>query len=106
MKINITDSVLAGNLGDGWMDEWKVAKALAQELTDDFESDIHDRYPDAEISVTITPERSSGYKCEPSIWIDGAGDEEFEMIEKITEILSDTARETWDRFCSEYTEED
>ena len=102
MKINVYDKVLAGNLGEGWADEWQAAKDLAQEIMDAYIADIEDGYPDAEISVTVTPERSSGYKSEPEVWIDGGDDNDFEIIENIRADLDGVARETWETFCSEY----
>jgi len=59
-EIYIADQVLAGNMGEGWIDEAGAANAYAAFLESEYLAMATARFPGAEIEVEIDVQNASG----------------------------------------------
>ncbi|WP_252178332.1 hypothetical protein [Endozoicomonas sp. 4G] len=99
--INITGTILSGNLGEGWSDQDEAAEAYAEFLSARYRAAAESSFPGAEISVEIEVEYNTE-GCSPDAIATGdAGTLEMARLEDMltndgawNEFLdSDAARE-------------
>lgn len=106
--ITITTQILAGNLGDGWADNYAAAKALARFTEKTWRDDLADLVGAGhEVVVDIDVERASGSSRDMEVNVDKADDfdAEYDLEKKAESMLTDESR-MWDLFCgSEDAEE-
>ena len=98
--ITIRDTILDGNLGDGWSDQYAAANALAQFeesiWCDDLQKFV-DRGHALEFEIDV--QRATGCGPELRIDIDDLDDEEneYQLIESVEAALTD-GNLVWQRF--------
>ncbi len=71
--INITETILAGNLGEGWSDRSEAADAYAEFLEAKYRETAERMFPDAEITVGIDVEHDAE-GCAPNAIVTGDAD--------------------------------
>ena len=80
MSIQITDSVLVGNMGDGWKDDFEAASAYASYLSAAYRAAAAERFPGADINVDVHVQNAYGWCRDVQVIGDGddVGIGEFE----------------------------
>jgi hypothetical protein len=91
--IEITDTLLAGNLGEGWSDRNEAADVYAEFVAKKYRETAWRMFPDAEISVDIRVEYDAE-GCAPDAIVTGDGDS-LEMA-RLEELLQNTS--VWSEF--------
>lgn len=72
MNIQITDKVLAGNMGEGWKDVADATRAYAAYLEAEYMALAKERFPGADIEVYVQVENNaSGWCGNPLVITDG-----------------------------------
>ena len=98
MKITVSRQMLSGNMGDGWNDD--AAQGYANFLEGRLEAEVKERYPEAEVEISIDVQNASGCSRELSVSVDPWDDERGCDIERdLEESLSCTEDKAWEDFC-------
>lgn len=85
MTITIRETILSGNMGDGWKDENAAAAAFAEFLT----TELQWAFPDAVVNIRVQ-RNTSGHT--PGVQVDGGN----EATESDAQAVSLRA---WNQFC-------
>jgi hypothetical protein len=94
MTIYINDTILAGNMGDGWNDQNAAADAYADFLTDAYRAAAHRRFPDQTIEVDVTVQyNTEGWRANVSVMSDDDAAETGEFERDLTD------GEYWSQWC-------
>jgi len=100
MKIRVNVNILAGNMGDGWADQYEAAVGYGYFLKPRIEEEILNKYPNANIDVSMDVDRESGCRRDTMIIVDGVDDDsEWDITHKLEEAVADIENEAWDDFC-------
>lgn len=70
-RITIRQTILDGNLGDGWADNYRAARAFSNRLEHEFRQEFG---LDADIKITVQ-RNTSGYAAPADIWSDDGDDD-------------------------------
>lgn len=98
--ITINETILSGNLGDGWNDNDETADAYAKFIEKIWNSDVQ-AFRDAGhmVNISVTAQkRTSGYNGDVSIDVETDDDEEYGEYpteDEVRRALSDT----WSKWC-------
>lgn len=100
--ITVRDTILDGNLGDGWNDAYAAACALKDYQSSIWTEDLQ-KFKDAghKINIDITVSRNTtGYTADTNVDIDDNDDEEgeYDLIQSVQGALTDS-NTIWERFC-------
>ncbi|WP_316348492.1 hypothetical protein [Desulfuromonas acetoxidans] len=111
MKITIIDTILSGNMGDGWKDQHDAANGYAEYAEKRLIELAKEIYSSADIEADIDVEYASGWKRELSVVADGGTtDECCEAERQLQDHLIYHYGEIWDEWCSgegsDYFDED
>ena len=111
MKITISDTILSGNMGDGWADQHDAAKGYAEYAAEKLADVVREKYPDAEVETEFRTQNASG--CGPELSVDVETDDldqKFEIENDLTDYLLNYYDRVWSAWCggdgSDYFEED
>jgi hypothetical protein len=69
-KITITDTVLTGNMGEGWTDVDAAASAYARYLESEYHAAAKRRFPGTEIDVSVRVQNATGWCGDPAVTTD------------------------------------
>ena len=101
MKITITDTILDGNLGDGWRDQYDAALAFAAFREGFIRGYVAGSYPGADLTVTIDVQRhTEGHTGGATVDVSDCESEEADRVERdLTEYLAAGSDAAWEAFC-------
>ena len=91
--ITITETILSGNLGEGWTDIDKAADVYAEFLASEYRAQAQSMFPGADIEVDVLVEHGAEGSA-PSAIVTGEGDS-LEMA-RLEDVLANLG--TWNRF--------
>ncbi|NCA72651.1 MAG: hypothetical protein EOM91_21865 [Sphingobacteriia bacterium] len=91
--INITETILSGNLGEGWADVDEAADVYADFLADEYRAEAERAFPDAEIEVDISVEHGVEGSAPNAIV---TGDADSLDMARLEDVLANLG--TWNRF--------
>jgi len=94
-KITVRDTILDGNLGDGWNDAYAAACALKDYQSSIWAEDLQ-QFVDAghDIDIDITVQRNTSGWCGDT-QIDA---DDYDLIQSVQGALTDS-NIVWERFC-------
>ena len=69
-KVTVRQTILDGNLGDGWTDNYRAARAYANVLASEYRAEFG---VDADIEITVQ-RNAGGYIAPADIWSDDGDD--------------------------------
>lgn len=100
MKIYVQTQILSGNLGDGWNDQNDAADALAAYTKKQWLADLAPVIAEGhEVEIDIDVQHNtSGCSRDVSVDVDGADDDRYDMVQRVTGLLTEENR-VWERFC-------
>ena len=102
LKITIYATILDGNLGDGWRDNYETAQALGAYTHDIWNEDLSafaEQY-EININIEIVP-NTSGYSNPVTVHVDDdslASSELYDITDEIENALTNEDS-VWDKFC-------
>ena len=102
LKITIYATILDGNLGDGWRDNYETAQALGAFTADTWQDDLSafEALYEIKIDIKIVP-NTSGYSNPVAVHIDNDSLASSELCDITAEIENALTHEDiiWDMFC-------
>ena len=101
MKIIVMEQIFSGNLGEGWDDEYETAKSYAAFLETKLTEEVHGRYPDAEVEVSVDVQHASGCSRDLEVFVEGAGKMDFEIMSDLENVLPYVSELAWQEFCAQ-----
>lgn len=102
MKIFITEQILSGNLGDGWVDDVKAAHALAEFFRPHYEALAIEHFPGSEILVRFEIQDACGVSSGIAVEVEADDDPEgvlFLGASRLELELSDLSNKLFQDFC-------
>lgn len=100
MKITINDTILSGNMGDGWTDQHDAAKGYAKYAAEKLAELVRERYPNAEVEAEFDVQFATG--CTNGLSVDVETDdldEKFEIENSLTDYLNNYYDRVWSDWC-------
>ncbi len=98
--IIIQAQILDGNLGDGWADNNKAARALADFTRAQWEADTAEFMAAGhDVEIDIDVQRATGCGREVSVMVSGSDDEASELEQAVEAALT-PENTIWERFCA------
>lgn len=91
--INITETILAGNLGEGWTDIDEAADVYAEFLADEYRAQAQSMFPGADIEVDVSVEHGAEGSAPNAIV---TGDADSLDMARLEDVLANLG--TWNRF--------
>lgn len=100
MKITINDTILSGNMGDGWADQYETAEGYAEYAADKLTDVVREQYPDAEVIANFNVQNATGYSRGLSVDVETDDlDQKFEIENDLTDYLNNYYDRVWSAWC-------
>lgn len=100
MKITINDTILSGNMGDGWADQYEAAKRYAEYAAEKLAEVVREQYPGAEVETDFNVQNASGCSHGLSVDVDTDDlDQKFEIENDLTDYLNNYYDRVWSAWC-------
>ena len=99
MNINISTQILSGNLGDGWTDQNDTADALAAYTRSVWLGDLASVEADGHNVQIYIDVQHNTEGCGRDVSIDIDGDDTYDMMCRVRDLLTDE-NAIWESFCN------
>lgn len=100
MKINISDTILSGNMGDGWADQHEAAKGYAKYAAEKLVEVVKERYPDDEVEAEFDVQYATGVTNGIAVDVETDDlDQKFEIENDLADFLNNYYDRVWSSWC-------